>query len=217
MSASDLNFGEMYEFVKGDRFSPTKETEIKAVLNTVYGTGWNSNQWDFRYNDVNVSVEAGNRVLQDTPDDLGPINVLVNESGWRVNYEPPRAFFQYAQGITDLSAPTIYTRTTDEVLLAPTPETSSTQWRVAYEKRMQFMVDDDDTPNWPAEHRYNYLVQAARAQMLASENDPTFDVPQGYSEQALEAVKRDYISDRRYSLLQYGRDALAGAEYEGSV
>lgn len=209
MSLQNMNFLEMQNFVLGERFDSNQRDEVKNVLNTVYGLSWNSNQFDFRHAEANVSVVSGNPDLQDMPTDLGPIQTLVTGTGLRVDYQTPRQFFQYSQNVTETSSPSIYTRLGDILKLAPTPDTSATDWVVAYERRLTFMVEDADIPNWPAEHRYGVLVQGARAQMLAGENDPTFDAPQGYSEQSLTACVRDYISDRRFSLLQYGRDNVA--------
>lgn len=208
MPLSDMNFKEMADFVLGERFDEAKRNEVKEVLNAVYGLAFHSNQWDFRHTTAAVTVNAGSDEVQALPTDLGPIEVLVTEHGQRLEYSTPRQFLHYEKPITQNSQPAIYTRLGDAVKIAPSPTESSTDWEVAYERRLTFMVQDTDVPNWPAEFRYGVLVQGARAQMLAGENDPTYDMPQSYSEQALTGCVRDYISDRRFTLLQYGRDSI---------
>lgn len=208
MSIQDLTFKEMADYVIGERFDEAQREEVKQVLNVCYGLAFNSQQWDFRHTEATVAVNAGDPVLQSVPVDLGPIEGLVNERGFRLEYATPRQFTQYAQGLTTDSEPAIYTRFDNEVRVAPTPSQSSPDWVVAYERRLTYMILDSDTPVWPAEHRYGVLVQGARAQMLAGENDPTYDTPQQYTELSLTACVRDYISDRRFTALQYGRDTL---------
>lgn len=197
------------------RFKETQRLEVKNWLNDRYAEVWGLEDWTFRYASSPFSVTAGSNLGNWTGTgnlikDIGIVNHLFQADGTRVTYVDPATYFERHLGNTAAGSPSVFTivntagfPATRQIMLDPTPDTSSAAWQILYERQMTPLTVDTETPLLPVEHHY-MLVHGAEATGQIRVSDFTYQFSEQRWQNQLAAMKRNYLADQRGEPGQWG-------------
>lgn len=178
------------------RFKENQRDQVKAWINDRYAELWGLEDWTFRKGKVTVSVTAGSNVL-DTPDDFGIVldNGLVTADGEPLTYVTVDEYMRRHLGGSS-GTPVCYTVVNRQILLDPTPGTTSSAWELYYDKALTLLVNNGDIPALPVEHHY-MLVHGAEATGQVRMQDFTYQFSEQRWQNQLAAMRRNYLADQR--------------------
>jgi hypothetical protein len=192
------------------RFKETQRASVKRWINDRYAEAWGLEDWTFRKAASTVTVTAGSNVLA-APADLGIVLGLFNDQGTRIAHISPTDYFDRHLGPVVTSDPSVHTIINKQILLDPTPGTTSSAWELYYEKALTLLVNDGDVPQLPVEHHF-MLVHGAEATGQTRMNDFTYQFSEQRWQNQLAAMRRNYLADKRGSAAgtKQWADALGG-------
>lgn len=188
-----------------DRFTTAQANSAARWVQFSYGQVWTSENWSFRQGVVTNCTTTPNTVtLGGTPADIGAVSGIWTDEGNRLIYLVSDDFFNLYTDGTVTGTPYHYTVINGVVYLGPTPNASSSAYRLTYEKAPTQLTDDTDIPSLPSEYHY-LLVPGALAIGLALFNDFTFQFMRETYLTGLASMRADYLTDI------YGEIQQAGA------
>lgn len=170
-----MEFVDIQDEVKSDRFSEDKRENIKRWINYRYGRLWAQEPWSFKLDSVSATLAASADSV--SLDALGLQRILsvwdasTFSNTYREQFaDRPEDFHKWASrqdgrgySFTVLGGELVFDR----------PMLASTDIVVVGEIKFSFLVADDDTPLLPEEFHY-MLVHGAASEGLRLENDPTW-------------------------------------------
>jgi hypothetical protein len=202
--------------VPGARFKSTQASSYKRWLNSRAAELWNLEDWTFRKATTTLSVTTGTDTAT-APSDLGIVMGIWDNDGDEIQYRQPGEFFADHQanafsGTT--GSPSYYTVVNKAIYLDPTPGTTSSAWRIYYDRAYCHknsggayvagdMSADTDTPALPDECHY-LLVHGATAMGSINMNDFTYQFAEQGWQSGIEVMRRNYLVDQRGETQQWG-------------
>lgn len=184
------------------RFNETQRAQAKYWINDRYAEIWGLEDWTFRKAATTVTVTSGSNVVT-APADLGTVLGLMRDDGSLVKYATPNEYFQAHLGQQSSTTVDRFTVVNRQILLDPTPGTTSSNWELYYDRVVTPMVADTDVPAIPVEHHY-ILVHGATATGSVMVNDFTYQFAEQRWMNELESMRRGYLVDQRGAAVQWG-------------
>jgi hypothetical protein len=207
---------ELRASVTRQAFDGNDAAEINRWLNQADAALWISEEWKWRYGTTHVTVTADSAAVTVVPDDFDiPLGMWRN-TGERLTYLPPEDFFDvfWEANTTETGTPWAYTITNEALEVGPAAAETSVNYLLYYQSAYGHMDDgtdfsvgpmdaDDDTPVFPEELHY-ILVYWARMIGKALRADPTAKLEEALRDEALEAMRKNWLVDKRGQYEQWG-------------
>lgn len=197
-----MNFLQLQDAVKSDRFREAQRGDIKTWINARYWWLWSLEDWPFRYSTADLTTTSGSQLLGGAPADLGNVLAIIptnsGDPSWKLDYVSPRRFYAdwYDPRGTDNGESGYYTIVNGDIFVAPAPDESVADWKLVYSREFSMLVDDDDVPALP-DGAHLSLVFGGAATGLKLQNDPTWQAFEQDFNSAIQILRSGYLNDQQ--------------------
>ena len=191
-------FLELQDAVILGLLDPSDRAAAKTYINHRYGWILALEEWSFLNATDNVTVTAGSQTVTGLPTNFGiPIgmwdsggNPLRAMSDWR-------AFLsRYNANLSDSGTPEAYTVIGSSLLVGPTPDTTASDFLLAYELEAPALVADADVPIIPSLFHVA-LINGGRAEAMKMQHNPTWQAVEQDFLASIDAMRRRYLAGVR--------------------
>ena len=187
-------FLELQDAVILNLLDESDRAAVKTYINHRYGWILALEEWSFLNDTASVTVTAGSQTVSNLPSDFGiPIglwdsdgNPLQAMSDWR------RFQDLYNANLGDTGTPEAYTVIGSTLLVGPVPDTTATDYLLAYELEGAAMVADGDTPIIPSLFHVA-LIHGGRAEAMKMQHNPTWQAVEQDFLASIDAMRRRYL------------------------
>lgn len=188
-----MTFLQITDAILLNLFDESSRSDAKNWCNHRYGWILAMEEWAFLNATATVTVTAGSQTVSSLPSDFGIALGLWDSDGRPLRYMTPQAFLtSYNTNLDSAGSPEAYTVIGDTILVGPTPDTTATDWQLAYELDGTPMSADGDIPIIP-ELFHVALIHGGRAEGMKLQHNPTWrDVEQDFLA-SIDAMKRRYL------------------------
>lgn len=189
-----MTFLEIQDAVLANLFDETERANVKTWINLRYGWLLAMEEWTFLNATDPVIVTAGSQTVSGLPTNFGvAIGMWDSDGAPMQGYQDWKAFLTtYNANRGTTGSPEAFTVIGDTILVGPTPDTTASDFLLAYELEAQAMAADGDEPILPPLF-HRSLVSAARAEGMKERHNPAWrDVEQNFIA-SIDAMKRRYL------------------------
>ena len=192
-----MTFLEIQDAVLANLFDESDRANVKNWINLRYHWLLAMEEWTFLNATATVTVTAGSQAVSGLPANFGTIIGIWDTDGAPLVYRDFRTYLtNWNTNLGDSGSPGAYTVIGSQVLVAPTPDSSSATFQIAYQIEADSMTADDDVPILP-EGFHRALVSAGRAEGMKERHNPAWrDVEQNFLA-SIDAMKRRYLVGAR--------------------
>lgn len=207
--AGELQFIDLQNAVKSDRFDEEQRGDIKKWINFRYWWLWHLAEWTFRYGTDVVTVTAGSQAVTGVAADFLIVLALLRSDGVPLTYMGPAKFYRSTYDTTQAltGQPEVYTIVNGSILVAPVSNETKSNYLLVFEKEFVPLVDDDDVPALPVGSHFG-LVHGGAAEGLKLQNDPTWQAFEQDFNSVVAILKQGYLVDQRDTTGSYPADPL---------
>lgn len=193
-----MNFVQLQDAVKSDRFREAQRGDIQTWINARYWWLWSLEDWPFRYATDTITVTAGGQSVTSLPDDFGKALAVIatddSLNAGRLSYKTPGAFFEDWYLNDESGVPSFYTIVDGDLFVGPTPDSTAADYKLVYLREFTMLAADDDEPALPA-GAHLALVFGGSATGLKLQNDPTWQAFEQDFNSAIQVLRAGYLHD----------------------
>lgn len=217
-----MTFLEIQNEILTARFREGQRTECKRWINSAYSKLWAFADWPFKKAKSSVTATASTTTLSGTPISSSLWSRVISisrDDGYLLTYKTPTEFDFHFPDSTDEGTPWAYTLVDRDIILGPTPDTTSTSYSMRYELRLVhehngstqtagIMADDADVPSFDSEFHW-VLIHGGLSIGLKMENDSTWQIAQDEFAEGLALMLNYYLP------VQVGENRSWGGDMPG--
>ncbi len=202
-----MNFLEIQDAVKLDRFSETQRAAIKFAINSRYGRVWAMEPWTFKRTVVTATVLANSHIVSLESLGLQDVISMYFQQTTDRPYEEllnirPEDWIETYGGLPNAS-PAAFTIQGGLIRTRTNAPTNVDRvFSVLGDLAWVPLEDDTDVPLLPLEY-HGMLVAGAAADMLLREADPTWQGEQQAFNDQVNEMKQTYLSSQPMSRSAY--------------
>lgn len=166
----------------------------KTYINHRYGWILALEEWSFLNDTASVTVTDGSQTVTNLPTDFGiPIGLWDSDGNPLQAMSDWRAFLsRYNANLGDSGSPEAYTVIGSSLLVGPTPDTTATDFLLAYELEGAAMVADGDVPIIPTLFHVA-LIHGGRAEAMKMAFNPQWQAVEQDFLASIDAMRRRYL------------------------
>lgn len=193
-TGTGMSLGEILDAVMLDRFETAQRPRALQAVQIRMAHLWALEDWTFKFATVNVTALAGTQVIANTPNDMGVPLYLWDDQGYQLPYLNTDHFYRrYLPANTGWSE--AWTVTNQQIIVGPTPTSTSATWTLHYRKRLTQVTDETDVPDWPAEFSMAIVHGAGADLRVAYDDIYTAGEWENLFSMDLDAMRREYLAD----------------------
>jgi hypothetical protein len=191
-------FLELQDAVMLNLLDESDRANAKTYINHRYGWILALEEWSFLNDTANVTVTAGSQTVTGLPSDFGiPIGLWDSDGNPLKAYSDWRAFLsRYNANLGDSGTSEAYTVIGSSMLVGPTPDTTATDFLLAYELEGAAMAADNEVPIIPSLFHVA-LIHGGRAEAMKMAHNQTWQAVEQDFLASIDAMRRRYLAGVR--------------------
>lgn len=207
MAVGELNFLELQNLVKSDRFREPQRSDIKLWINFRYWWLWSLEPWTFTEGEDLVTVTVNSMAVTGLPTDIRAPHALFDSDGDRLTFLPRDQFYgrYYDANTSSPGSPCEWTRVGASIYVGPVSDETNANYKLLYDKEFTPLADDGDVPALPVGAHMG-LVFGASAAGAKLQNDPTAQGFEADFAEVVEMLRAGYLRDQTGDTEQFGTD-----------